>query len=79
MSVLGVRAQDIVWTKPFERVLDDSRAPFYGWFAGGELNTCYNAVDRHVDEGRGEQDAIVYDSPVTGTKRRISYPKSEIE
>ena len=47
-------------------MLDDSRAPFYRWFPGGELNTCYNALDRHVDGGRGEQAALIYDSPVTG-------------
>ena len=46
-------------------VLDDRRAPFYRWFAGGGLNTCYNALDRHVDAGRGEQIALIYDSPVT--------------
>ncbi len=54
-------------------MLDASGAPFYRWFAGGVLNTCYNAVDRHVSGGRGDQAAIVYDSPVTGTCRRISY------
>jgi propionyl-CoA synthetase len=66
-------AADLVWTKKWTQVLDDSAAPFYRWFVGGELNTCYNAVDRHVEEGRGAQPAIVYDSPVTGTKRVISF------
>ncbi|WP_347402053.1 propionyl-CoA synthetase [Ectothiorhodospira lacustris] len=66
-------AQALTWSKPFEKVLDDSAAPFYRWFAGGEINTCYNAVDRHVENGRGEQTAIIYDSPVTDTKRCISF------
>ncbi len=66
-------ARDIVWTKPWDKVLDGSQPPVYRWFQGGELNTCYNAVDRHVDEGRGEQTAIIHDSPVTGTLRAISY------
>src|SRR6476620_6283518 len=66
-------AQDIDWITPPDRVLDDSRPPFYRWFPGATLNTCFNALDRHVDAGRGEQVAIHYDSPVTGTKRSITY------
>jgi propionyl-CoA synthetase len=66
-------ARDIVWERPWEKVLDDSRAPLYRWFPGASLNTCYNAVDRHVEAGRGEQAALIYDSPVTATKARISY------
>ncbi|SIT66006.1 propionyl-CoA synthetase [Ectothiorhodosinus mongolicus] len=66
-------AKAIDWDKPFDKVLDDSQAPSYAWFPGGMLNTCYNAVDRHVAAGRGEQTAIIYDSPVTDSKRRISY------
>ena len=66
-------AKGIDWVKPWTRVLDDSRAPFYRWFAGAELNTCWNAVDRHVEAGRGAQAAVIYDSPVTQTKRTISY------
>jgi propionyl-CoA synthetase len=54
-------------------VLDDSNVPIYRWFSGGRLNTCYNAVDRHVEAGRGDQAAIIYDSPVTDSKRTISY------
>jgi len=69
----GEAAADIVWTRRWDRVLDDSAAPIYRWFPGGELNTCYNAVDRHVEEGRGEQSAIVYDSPVTDTIKTITY------
>ncbi|MCG5514667.1 MULTISPECIES: propionyl-CoA synthetase [unclassified Ectothiorhodospira] len=69
----GEAAEGIDWYKPYDRVLDDSRAPFYHWFAGGELNTCYNAVDRHVESGRGKQAAIIYDSPVTQNKQTITY------
>ncbi|MBK1837723.1 propionyl-CoA synthetase [Azospirillum sp. YIM B02556] len=66
-------AKDISWYKPWDKVLDDGSAPFYRWFTGGELNTCYNAVDRHVEGGRGAQAAIIYDSPVTGTVQTITY------
>jgi propionyl-CoA synthetase len=66
-------AKEIHWYKPFERVLDGSGKPFYRWFQGGELNTCYNAVDYHVDRGRGDQWAIIYDSPETGEIRKITY------
>lgn len=60
-------AELIHWTRRWDRVLDDSRAPFYRWYVGGEMNTCYNALDYHVDNGRGDQDALIYDSPVTDT------------
>lgn len=67
-------AAELEWIKPWEKVLDDSRAPhFYNWFPGAECNTCYNAVDRHADGGRGDQDAIIYDSPITGRQKRITY------
>jgi len=66
-------AAAIDWIKPWDKVLDTSGAPFHRWFSGGELNTCFNAVDRQVAAGRGAQAAIIYDSPVTDTKRTISY------
>ncbi|MEW6054050.1 MAG: propionyl-CoA synthetase [Nitrospirota bacterium] len=69
----GEAAEAITWHKKWDRVLDTSNPPFYRWFAGGEMNTCYNALDRHVEAGRGDQTAIIYDSPVTGTIRKISY------
>lgn len=72
-SFWGKAADNIHWTKKWDKVLDDSRAPFYRWFVGGELNTCYNAVDRHCENGRAEQTAIIYDSPVSNTKKIISY------
>lgn len=66
-------AESIIWYKKWDKVLDDSNPPFYRWFAGGELNTCYNAVDRHVENGKGDQVAIIYDSPVTNQIQKISY------
>jgi len=69
----GDCASELVWTKPWEKVLDDSKPPFYEWFSGGELNTCYNALDRHCDGGRADQLALIYDSPVTGQVRTYSY------
>ena len=63
----------IDWDEPWQRVLDDSRAPFYRWFSGGRMNTCHNALDRHVDGGRADQPALVYDSPVTDTIRTFTY------
>jgi propionyl-CoA synthetase len=65
-------ARGIDWTRPWTKVLDVDGAPFYRWFAGGEMNTCYNAVDRHVEAGRGDQAAIIHDSPVTQMQRVIS-------
>jgi propionyl-CoA synthetase len=65
----GKAADSIDWFTPPEQVFDDER----GWFAGGTLNTCYNAVDRHVAAGRGDAAALIYDSPVTGAIRTYSY------
>jgi len=66
-------AAAIDWHRAPDRILDESRAPFYRWFPDAELNTCHNAVDRHVAGGRAEQAALVYDSPVTGKQRTYSY------
>ncbi len=67
-------AEDVHWYKRWDKVLDDSNPPFYRWFPGAETNTCYNAVDRHVEAGRGAQNAIIYDSPITGgVQRKITY------
>lgn len=66
-------AAEIDWYKKWDTVLDQSNPPFYRWFRGGELNTCYNAVDRHVENGCADQTAIIYDSPVTNTVTHISY------
>jgi propionyl-CoA synthetase len=72
-SFWGEQAQALRWERRWDRVLDASRAPFYRWFSGGRINTCYNALDRHLEQGRGEQTALIYDSPVTGTVARFSY------
>ncbi len=66
-------AEDVHWVQDPERVLDDSNPPFYRWFPGGKVNSCYNALDRHLDEGRAAQTALIYDSPVTGTGRAYTY------
>ena len=69
-------AEDIYWERRWDRVLDDSRPPFYRWFAGGVLNTCYNALDLHIDRGRGKQRALIYDSPVTDTVQDLHLSSS---
>ena len=66
-------AEDIYWERRWDRVLDDARPPYYRWFAGGVLNTCYNALDLHIDRGRGKQRALVYDSPVTDTIKTFTF------
>ncbi|HEX8136626.1 MAG TPA: propionyl-CoA synthetase [Pyrinomonadaceae bacterium] len=66
-------AAAVHWYRKYERVLDASHAPFYRWFAGGLVNTCYNALDAHVASGRAEQPALIYDSPVTSTIRVYTY------
>ncbi|MET8453279.1 propionyl-CoA synthetase [Streptomyces sp. NPDC005209] len=66
-------AEAIEWSRTPTRALDDSRAPLYRWFPDGELNTAHNALDRHVAAGRGEQTALIHDSPVTGTKTSYTY------
>jgi propionyl-CoA synthetase len=69
----GEAAAAVDWRRAPTRILDGSRPPFYGWFVDGELNTCENAVDRHVHGGRADQPALVYDSPVTETVRAYTY------
>ena len=69
----GPIAEDCFWYKKWDKVLDDSNKPFYQWFTGATTNTCYNAVDLHVENGIGEQTAIIYDSPVTDTIIKYTY------
>jgi len=66
-------AQAITWSKQPTKALDDTNAPLYTWFADGEMNSCYNAIDRHVEAGRGDQVAIIHDSPITHSKHEITY------
>ena len=69
----GEAAQAIDWYEPPKKVFDPSAGVYGRWFVGGVCNTCYNAIDRHVDAGRGAQPAIIYDSPVTEKKPVITY------
>ncbi len=75
----GSVAEDCHWYKRWDKVLDDSNPPFYRWFTGGETNTCYNAVDLHVDNGMGNQTAIIYDSPVTGVIKTYTFSELKDE
>ena len=65
-------ARAIDWQTAPTKALD-ARPPFYSWFPDGELNICANALDRHVEAGNGDRAALIYDSPVTGTKRTYTY------
>ncbi|MGH8528216.1 MAG: AMP-binding protein, partial [Nevskiales bacterium] len=71
------QAEALHWERRWDKVLDAANAPPemnpFRWFTGGRLNTCYNALDRHVEQGRAEQAALIYDSPVTGTIQSFSY------
>ena len=69
----GEAAEAVHWYRKWDRVLDDSEAPFYRWFTGGQLNTCYNALDLHIDLGRGDQPALIHDSAVTGSVQVYTY------
>ena len=75
----GEAAQAIDWMEPPKKVFDPDAGVYGRWFAGGVCNTCWNAVDRHVMQGRGEQPAIIYDSPLAGQKRTISYYRLQVE
>ncbi len=72
-------ADAIDWVKKPTRALHAENAPLYEWFKDSEVNTCWNAVDRHVEAGRGDQDAIIYDSPVTDTKARITFSELKVQ
>jgi propionyl-CoA synthetase len=66
-------AEDVTWYKKWDRIFDSSEQPLFRWFSGGVLNTCYNALDVHVENGRGDQLALIYDSPVTETIKTFTY------
>ena len=66
-------SNDVHWYKVWDKVLDESNAPFYKWFNGGQTNTCFNALDIHIKEGRGDQHALIYDSPVTGVIKKLTF------
>ncbi len=69
----GAAGEKVHWYKKWDKVLDDSNKPFYRWFSGGEINTAYNALDYHIDQGRGDQAALIYDSPVTDAIKTYTY------
>ncbi|KAM4748840.1 acyl-CoA synthetase short-chain family member 3, mitochondrial [Rhinophrynus dorsalis] len=66
-------AEKLTWFKPWTKTMDNSNPPFTKWFIDGELNMCYNALDRHIENGRGDQNAVIHDSPVTDNKQEITY------
>ena len=66
-------SEDIFWYKKPTKILNSDNPPFYKWFEDGVTNTCYNAVDLHVNNGRGDKVAIIYDSPITGIQKKITY------
>jgi propionyl-CoA synthetase len=69
----GKAAEDVKWIKKYDKVVHTDKPPFYRWFKGGKINTCYNALDRHVDEGNGDRTALIFDSAMTNTKKKFSY------
>jgi len=66
-------SNDVFWYKKPTKILNSSKPPFYKWFSDGITNTCYNAIDLHVKNGKGEKTAIIYDSPITNSKKKITY------
>ena len=66
-------SEDIFWYRKPTKILNSDNPPFYKWFEDGVTNTCYNALDLHIDEGRGDKLAIIYDSPITSAKKNITY------
>ena len=66
-------SEDIFWFQKPTKILNKSNPPFYKWFEDGVTNTCYNALDIHIDQGRGQKTALIYDSPITGNKSQFTY------
>ena len=66
-------SDDIFWFKKPSKILNKSNPPFYKWYEDGITNTCYNALDVHIDNGRGDRTALIYDSPITGNKNKFTY------
>ncbi len=66
-------SEDIFWFKKPTKILSKDSPPFYKWFTDGVTNTCYNALDVHIDQGRGDKTALIYDSPITGNKKQFTY------
>src|SRR5262245_8911827 len=68
-------AKAVAWTTPPTKALESSRPPFYRWFPDGRLNVAFNCLDRHVEAGRGDQAALIYDSPMTGKVETFTYKR----
>ena len=66
-------SDDIFWFKKPTKILNKSNPPFYKWFEDGSTNTCYNALDIHIDQGKGKNTALIYDSQITGNKNKFTY------
>ena len=66
-------SEDIFWFKKPSKILNKSKPPFYKWFEDGVTNTCYNAIDTHIDQGNGDKTALIYDSPITNNKAKFTY------
>ena len=66
-------SNDVFWFKKPNKILNDNNPPFYKWFEDGVTNSCYNALDIHIDEGRGDKTALIYDSPITGNKAKFTF------
>ena len=66
-------SENIFWYKKPSKILNSDNPPFYKWFEDGITNTCYNALDIHIDQGRGQKTALIYDSPITGNKSQFTY------
>ena len=66
-------SEDVFWFKKPTKILNKDKPPFYKWFEDGVTNTCYNALDLHIDQGRGDKTALIYDSPITGNKAKFTF------
>ena len=66
-------SEDVFWFKKPNKILNNSNPPFYKWFEDGITNSCYNALDYHIDQGRGDKTALIYDSPITGNKAKFTF------
>ena len=66
-------SNDIFWFKKPTKILNQANPPFYKWFEDGVTNTCYNALDIHIDNGKGQKTALIYDSPITGNKSKLTF------
>ena len=66
-------SEDIFWFKKPSKILNKSNPPFYKWFEDGVTNSCYNALDHHIEQGKGDKVALIYDSPITGNKAKFTF------